>query len=43
MEQSFKKCCVISALDGTEDGILWDNYDLDCLFIKSDLQEYVDS
>jgi hypothetical protein len=42
-EQSFKKCCITNALDGTEDYILWDNSDLDCPDLKSDLEESVDS
>jgi hypothetical protein len=43
VEQSFKKCCVTNALDGTEDDILWENSDLDCTDLKSDLEESVDS
>jgi hypothetical protein len=42
VEQSFKKCCITNALDGTED-ILWDSFDLDCPDLKSDLEESVDS
>jgi hypothetical protein len=43
VEQSFKKCCITNTLDGTEDDILWDNSDLDCHDLKSDLEESVDS
>jgi hypothetical protein len=43
VEQSFKKCFITNAFNGTEDGILWDSSDLDCLDLKSDLEKYVDS
>jgi hypothetical protein len=31
VEQSFKIFCIINAGDGTEDNILWDNSDLNCV------------
>jgi hypothetical protein len=43
VEQSFKKRCIINALDGTEVNILWGNSDLDCPDLESDLGKSVDS
>jgi hypothetical protein len=43
VELSLKKCCITNALDYMEDDILWDNPDLDCLGLKSYLEESVDS
>jgi hypothetical protein len=30
VKQSFKKCCISNALNGTEDDVLWENCVLDC-------------
>jgi hypothetical protein len=38
--RSFKNCCIVSALDGTEN-ILGDNNDNDCSDLGSKLQEPV--
>jgi hypothetical protein len=43
MAQSFKKCYVTNEFDDTEDGIWWENSDLDCLDLKSYLEESVGS
>jgi hypothetical protein len=34
LEQSFKKCCITNALDGTKGDILWGNSDPDCRDLK---------
>jgi hypothetical protein len=38
----FVKCCITSALYGAEDDILWGSSDIDCLDLRSDLEETVD-
>jgi hypothetical protein len=42
VQQSIKECCITNELDGTGD-ILWDNSNLDCPDLKSDLEESVGS
>jgi hypothetical protein len=37
------KRCITSALCGTDDGILWGSSDIDCLDLRSDLEETVES
>jgi hypothetical protein len=39
---SFKKFRITNAFDGTENDILRDNSDHDCLDLKSELEESVD-
>jgi hypothetical protein len=34
LEHSFRKCCIINALDDTKGDISWDNSDLDNLDLK---------
>jgi hypothetical protein len=42
VEQSFKRCCITNVLDGAEDGVLWDDSDLDCPDLKGGVEESVD-
>jgi hypothetical protein len=43
VKQSFRKCCIINALNGIEDANLWESSELGCLDLKSDLEGYLDS